>query len=116
MLRGGRLGAEKSVSIGAVKREISELVNRVAYGHERVVLTSRGKPKAALVSLQDLERLQREESAERIEHWQQWLRKTDSLLTEMSARRGGAPIDVDELLRQDREDLEGRDGWIAGRH
>ena len=28
------------VSIGRVKRDISDLVNRVAYGGERIVLTS----------------------------------------------------------------------------
>lgn len=48
--------AEK-VSIGQVKRDISDLVNRVAYGGERIILTSRGKPKAALVSIDDFERL-----------------------------------------------------------
>ena len=47
--------AEK-VSIGRVKRDVSDLVNRVAYGGERIILTSRGKPKAALVSMDDLER------------------------------------------------------------
>ncbi len=41
------------VSIGGVKREVSDLVNRVAYGRERIVLTSRGKPKAAIVSMDD---------------------------------------------------------------
>ena len=44
--------AEK-VSIGRVKRDVSDLVNRVAYGGERIVLTSRGKPKAVLISLED---------------------------------------------------------------
>jgi len=44
---------EIQASIGQVKRDISELVNRVAYGHEQVILTSRGKPKAALVSIED---------------------------------------------------------------
>jgi len=38
---------ETNISIGQVKRDISELVNRVAYGKERIILTSRGKPKAA---------------------------------------------------------------------
>ncbi len=33
------------VSIGQVKRDISELVNRVTYAGEHIVLTSRGKPK-----------------------------------------------------------------------
>jgi len=44
-------------SIGKVKRDISELVNRVAYGGERVILTSRGKPKAVLISVADYEQL-----------------------------------------------------------
>lgn len=47
---------DAKVSIGEVKRDISELVNRVAYGGERIVLTSRGKPKAVLVSVEDYER------------------------------------------------------------
>ena len=45
------------VSIGQIKRDISELVNRVAFAGERIILTSRGKPKAALVSMQDFELL-----------------------------------------------------------
>jgi len=52
--------AETHVSIGRVKRYISDLINRVAYGGERIVLTSRGKPKAAIVSLDDYERLEQE--------------------------------------------------------
>ncbi len=46
------------ISIGQVKRDISDLANRVAYGGEQVVLTSRGKPKAALISIEDYERLE----------------------------------------------------------
>ena len=54
------------VSIGRVKRDVSDLVNRVAYGGERIILTSRGKPKAALVSIDDLERLRYTEDATRL--------------------------------------------------
>ncbi len=39
--------------------EFSDLVNRVAYGKERVVLTRRGKPLAAVVPLEDVELLER---------------------------------------------------------
>ena len=46
------------VSIGQVKRDISELINRVAYGGEKIILTSRGKDKAAIISMEDFERLQ----------------------------------------------------------
>lgn len=40
------------------KARLSELVNRVAYGDERVVIVRRGKPVAALVSVEDLHRLE----------------------------------------------------------
>jgi prevent-host-death family protein len=43
------------VSIGQVKHDLSELINKVAYGGERIVLTSLGKPKADLVSVSDYE-------------------------------------------------------------
>ncbi|CAK0745638.1 Antitoxin (modular protein) [uncultured Gammaproteobacteria bacterium] len=41
------------------RAKFSELVNRAAYGQERVVLTRHGKPIAAVVSLADLEALER---------------------------------------------------------
>ena len=44
------------VSIGQVERDISELINRVTYAGEHIVLTSRGKPKAASVNMQDYEK------------------------------------------------------------
>jgi len=43
--------------------ELADLVNRVAYGDERVVLTRHGKPVAALVSAADLAVLQDREQA-----------------------------------------------------
>ena len=46
------------ISIARAKAILSALVNRVAFGGERIVLESRGKPKAALVSLADLKRLE----------------------------------------------------------
>lgn len=45
-------------SIGKAKNALSSLVNDVAHGHERIVLTSRGRPKAAVVSLDDLAALE----------------------------------------------------------
>jgi prevent-host-death family protein len=55
------MSTDERVSIGRIKRDVSDLVNRVAYGGERIILTSRGKPKAALVSIDDLERLRQAE-------------------------------------------------------
>ncbi len=47
------------VSVGQLKRDLSALLNQVTYGNERVVVESRGKPKAVLISLEELERLER---------------------------------------------------------
>ena len=105
---------ETRVAIGQVKRDISELVNRVAYGGERVILTSRGKPKAALVGMADYERLQREQVNEQLAHWQAWMAESAKLATEILARREGEPLDLDALWQAARADLEARDEQIPG--
>ena len=48
----------KAVSVGEAKAKLSSLINSVAYGAERIVIQSRGRPKAALVSVEDLSRLE----------------------------------------------------------
>lgn len=105
---------ETKVAIGQVKRDISELVNRVAYGGERVILTSRGKPKAALVSMADYEQIRQEQQQERLAHWQAWIAKSDRLAAEILARRAGQLLDVDALWQAARADLEARDEQILG--
>jgi prevent-host-death family protein len=46
-----------SINIVDAKHEFSELINRVAHNKERIVLTRRGKDIAAIVPLEDLEKL-----------------------------------------------------------
>ena len=46
------------LAVSKVRTELAEMLNRVAYGHERVVLERRGKNVAALVSIEDLELLE----------------------------------------------------------
>jgi prevent-host-death family protein len=93
------------VSIGQVKRDISELVSRVTYAGERIILTSRGKPKAVLVSMDDYEQLLRSEN--RTNDIQGWLTQARALASQIETRRG-QPVDVDAILSADREDLENR--------
>jgi prevent-host-death family protein len=57
------MGLEKA-SIAHAKNALSSLINKVAYGKTRILLESRGKPKAALISTEDLERLERLEAGE----------------------------------------------------
>ena len=102
------------VSIGRVKRDISQLVNRVAYGSERIILTSRGKPKAALVSMEDYERLRSEGAGEQ-ERMRLWMRQTKTAADEILQRRDGERIDVDEILSASRRELEERDDRLTHR-
>lgn len=93
------------VSIGQIKRDISELVNRVTYAGERIILTSRGKPKAALISMEDYEQLLKGEN--RATDIQKWLADTRALSGQIEKRRG-QQVDVDAILAADRDDLEQR--------
>jgi prevent-host-death family protein len=94
------------VSIGKVKRDISELVNRVTYQGERVVLTSRGRPKAVLVSLSDYEKLLLVEQGQSTRA--AWLAEAKVLAERIRQRRGNQFIDVNTLLSEDRTELEER--------
>lgn len=49
------------VSVAQAKSHLSELIARSAHGRERFVITRRNKPVAALVSLDDLRRIEQQE-------------------------------------------------------
>ena len=46
------------ISTAEARDKLSELVNRVAYGRERVTITRRGKALAVLVPVEDMEALE----------------------------------------------------------
>ena len=47
-------------SVADAKKNLSELMSRAAYNNERFLVRRRGKPMAALVSIEDLARLEKE--------------------------------------------------------
>ena len=51
---------EKVLSVADAKKHLSELMSRVAYNNEQFLIERRGKPMAALVSAEDLARLEQE--------------------------------------------------------
>jgi len=93
-------------SIAEARAELSALVNKVAHGRERIILTSRGHPKAALVSLEDLETLG---DGITVSSRLAALREADDLVEQMrlESRRRPRSDSVDLLreLREDRSDL-----------
>lgn len=56
----------RSVSVTEVKNHIPDLVVRSHHAKERFVITQRGKPVAALVSLEDLQLLEQLEARQEL--------------------------------------------------
>ncbi len=54
---------ENVLSVANAKKHLSEIMSRVAYNNERFLIERRGKPMAALVSAEDLARLEQEPKA-----------------------------------------------------
>lgn len=78
------------VSIAQARADLSAFINRVAHGRERVILTSRGRPKAALVSIQDLKALEAlaPDRAARLAA----LAEADAVRESILRRRNGVPL------------------------
>ena len=48
-----------TISTADARKHFADIVNKVAYGHESVILTRRGEKVAALVSMEELDVLQK---------------------------------------------------------
>ena len=96
------------VGIAEARRDLSAIINRVVYGGERIILTSRGKPKAAIISIKDLRQL--EEMEKTVGESARTERKAALAMAravrEMSLRRRrGVPFpDVSKDLQELREE------------
>jgi prevent-host-death family protein len=55
------------VPLSTARESLAEMVNRVRFGGERLTLTRRGRPVAAVVSVEDAELLERLEDAADLE-------------------------------------------------
>lgn len=76
------------ITTADARKKLSNIINRVAFGDESFVLTRRGKPIAALVSLKELKLLQEIEDQVDIED--AWKAKKEP----------GDPIPWDELKKE----------------
>jgi len=96
-----------SISVAEARQRLSELMARVAFGHQRIVIERRGKPLAALVSVADLERLEDLDAAgqDLPARMRAALQTADEARRSQSEERGGAPLpDSAELIREMREE------------
>lgn len=97
------MGLERA-SVAHAKNTLSSLINKVAYGKTRIVLESRGKPKAALISTEDLERLERLDAGEGTSEMRlHVLTRAQALRRKIKRRRKKLLPDTAELLSRLRE-------------
>jgi PHD/YefM family antitoxin component YafN of YafNO toxin-antitoxin module len=80
----------------------------VSANNARVVLTSQGKPVAALVSMADYETLQSLQTPEQV-RLKTWMQTTQALSDEIQAKQGGSLVDTETILLENRKDLAERD-------
>lgn len=98
-----------TVGIAKAKNELSTLLNLAAFGGERIILQSRGKPKAAIISLGDLQKLEQlEKSINTVQSQRLFaLTKAQRLRERILERRGNLlPDSSDQLskIRKERAD------------
>ena len=85
------------VGIREASRQLSKLINRVVHTEEPVVLTSRGKPKAVLISFEAYQRLTGRPDFDEV------LARARRLRAEFEAHYGSLTTDVVALAREERE-------------
>jgi len=99
----------KQVSLAQARDRLSALVNDAAHGGERIVLSSRGRPKAALIGMEDLERLERTgaEGTTIAREMLRWIERVEDTLRDRPRLRRSST----EALREVREEERaGRNG------
>jgi prevent-host-death family protein len=88
----------KVVSVAEVKSHFSEYVSKVAYASEKFIITKRGKPLVALVSIEDLKNIMANEEAkglsEIIGKWKNFEEIEDDINKIYSSRKKDKGRDV----------------------
>jgi prevent-host-death family protein len=86
------------VSLTEAKQNFGELIKRVAYGGERFVIESRGRPQAAIVPCEERPRLSREEQLELLDRMTAFRKQIEA--------ETGIQEDSAEIIRQMRDERD----------
>lgn len=78
---------DKTVSVAEAKNNFSDLLNRVIYRRERIIVSKHGKPVGALISTQDLEQFRELEKQQALKRVREIKKRTKKYLTLEEARR-----------------------------
>jgi prevent-host-death family protein len=89
---------KRQVTSTEARKNLSDLIGSAAYASERTVITRKGKPMAAIVSIEDLEAM------EALEDHMDIQRAKESL---EEARSGGGTVTLQQLEEEMQADREG---------
>lgn len=108
--------AEVNVSLTDLRQNLASLINRAAFGGERIILVSHGEPKAAIIGIEDLRRLEQlaSEQPPALFQYASQLAAADIIRERIALweeARGSAAEDSTETLRmlRERDDDESAD-------
>jgi len=93
----------KRVGLAAARNNLSGLINDAAHGHQRIVIESRGRPKAAIVSIEDLQRLDEIGDGRKPTRspMLRWLDETQDALRRQRPLAAGATLEALRAVREE---------------
>ena len=90
---------QREATAMTVRQNLGELLNEVQYRHDSIVITTAGKPVAAMVDMATYERMRRKESGEFERLWAEFAKGFDDLTDEQ------AQALADEALQEARAEI-----------
>jgi prevent-host-death family protein len=83
---------EHAMNIAEVKKRFSELLDKVAYGKEQILITKSGRPMARLIPADHSERHPGDVEG--------WLDEDDPFFTDINHRAASRDVDNDSLIER----------------
>jgi prevent-host-death family protein len=107
--------SETRVSMTDLRQNLASLINRATYGGERIVLVSHGEPKAVIISVDELRRLEQQGDEQmRRRQFTQTMAAADRLREEARRWQEEHGIEVEDSVETLRRLREERDDELTG--
>lgn len=90
------------ISTADAKQQLSAIINQVAYGRRRIVVTSRNRPKVAIVNLEDLELIEEKSQQRQDQYRTVAFQQADRLHDQISSKLKTDPVGILDQQRHAR--------------
>jgi prevent-host-death family protein len=108
---------EIQVNMSDLRQQLGELVNRAAYGGERIILISHGQPRAVIISMQDYQVLKGKRwEVTYADRFSQALQKADQVREQIAEWQKEHGIEVEDSVETLRQLRQERDDELGNLH